>query len=361
MHLSPSAALLVLSTVIAPITSSVIPVSNPPEPSVTSFPPTATPEAAVHRIASLSSIGFENLAVRSNGEILATTAFPWALLWSIDPLSIRPPVLLQNFTALSGTFGIIELAPDMFYFVGTGTDGPHNVYSVDMRLFLALPNGTILTPPVIREIGSIPAAVALNGMTHLHQSDHFVLIADTALGGVWRFDVKSGQCELIIQDPSMKGPANKTSFAGFGINGLRTQNSTLFYTNSGGQTMYKMPLHSDGSPAGNATLITSGLSCDDFALDAWGFAYVASPSNALIRVDTRTGAQLAVAGTFDDTVSDIVSASSVRFGRGPSDRASVYVTTNGGSSTDAPLGSQGISRVDVGDLAEVLRWQGKSW
>ena len=101
-------------------------------------------------------------------------------------------------------------------------------------------------------------------------------------------------------------------------------------------------------------LVTSGLSCDDFALDPWGIAYVASPSNALIRVDTRTGAQLVVAGTFDDTVSDIISASSVRFGTGVSDRTSVYITTNGGSFTDAPPGSQGISRVDVGDLAEVF-------
>lgn len=61
-----------------------------------------------------------------------------------------------------------------------------------------------------------------------------------------------------------------------------------------------------------------------------------------------------VAGNFDDTVSDIISASSVRFGRGVSDRTSVYITTNGGSFTDAPPGSQGISRVDVGDLAEAF-------
>lgn len=118
-------------------------------------------------------------------------------------------------------------------------------------------------------------------------------------------------------------------------------------------------LHTDGSSAGNATLIASGLSCDDFALDPWGFAYVASPSNALIRVDTRTGAQLVVAGTFDDTISDIVGASSVRFGRGASDRSSAYVTTNGGSLTDAPPGSQGISRVDLGDLAQALAGHGR--
>jgi len=81
---------------------------------------------------------------------------------------------------------------------------------------------------------------------------------------------------------------------------------------------------------------------------------VASPPNALIRVDTRTGSQLVVAGTFEGTVSDIIGASSAQFGRAASDRTIVYITTNGGSFTNAPFGSQGVSRVDVGDLAQVF-------
>ena len=79
---------------------------------------------------------------------------------------------------------------------------------------------------------------------------------------------------------------------------------------------------------------------------------MASPSNALIQLDIRTGAQVVVAGTFNESTSDIISASSVRFGVGDSDRSSVYVTTNGGAFVGAPLGSQGVSRVDVGTLAQ---------
>ena len=81
---------------------------------------------------------------------------------------------------------------------------------------------------------------------------------------------------------------------------------------------------------------------------------MASPRNALIKLDTRTGAQLVVAGTFNQSTSDIISASSVRFGVGDSDRSSAYITTNGGAYVGAPLGSQGISRVDLGDLAEIF-------
>lgn len=40
----------------------------------------------------------------------------------------------------------------------------------------------------------------------------------------------------------MKRPANKTAFAGFGINGLRAQNGSLFYCNSGKEELWKMPV-----------------------------------------------------------------------------------------------------------------------
>jgi len=224
------------------VTSSVLPVADPPQPNVTSISPAASPEATVHTVMNISGIGFEDLAFRANGEILATTAFPSALLWYIDPLSIRPPILLHNFTSLATTSGIIELAPDMFYVVGSGDDSPHNIYSVNMRPFLALPNGSVVVPPVIHEIGGITSPFVLNGMTHLHKSDNFVLIADTLLGGVWKLDVVTGKSNLVIQDITMQGPPNQTSFAAFGINGVRTQNNTLFYTNSGKESMYKMPV-----------------------------------------------------------------------------------------------------------------------
>ena len=208
---------------------------------MTYIPPTASSQAPVTKIFSYNGGGFENLAFRSNGQILATIAFPAPLLFYIDPLSIRPTVLLQNFTALRNTLGITELAPDLFYVAGEAADGgAFSVFSVDMRPFLVLPDGTISTPPIVKEIGSIPSALALNGMTYLRRNDNFVLGADSLLGGVWKFYVDTGEFDLVIKDPSMAGPTNETEYAGYGINGLRTQNETLFYCNSGAQTFYKM-------------------------------------------------------------------------------------------------------------------------
>jgi len=231
-----------------PATSSAAPTSSgitpavPAQPIPSYIPPAASPEASVTRIFSYNGGGFENLALRSNGQILATIAFPTPLLFYIDPLQIRPGVVLHNFTSLKNTVGITELAPDMFYIHGQGTDGVFAVYSVDMQGFVILPNGTVSTPPQIKKIGSVPSALLLNGMTRLRRTDNFVLVADALLGGVWRFNIDTGRADLVIHDPSMAGPANKTDFAAFGINGIRTQNGTLFYCNSGAQSFYKMPV-----------------------------------------------------------------------------------------------------------------------
>lgn len=111
-----------------------------------------------------------------------------------------------------------------------------------MRPFAVYPNGTVCTPPIINEIGTARDGLAMNGMTHLRRNDGFVLITDSLVSGVWKFDINNGKYELIIKDASMTRPANRTEFAAFGINGLRVQDDTLFYCNSGAQTFWKMHL-----------------------------------------------------------------------------------------------------------------------
>ena len=258
MHLFLSAVMVFISTIIALTSSSPIPTEPtishtafptaigpvvPIQPIPTYIPPPASTSAPVTKIFSYAGGGFENLALRSNGQILATIAFPESLLFYIDPLSIRPSIVLHNFTSLESLAGITEVATDLFVVAGKGRDGgPFAVFSVDMRDFIFLPNGTILTPPIIQEIGTIPAALALNGMTHLRGNHNFILIADSLLGGVWRFHVDTGKSELVIKHPSMAGPLNKIEFAAYGVNGIRAQSDSLFYCNSGAQSFYRMPV-----------------------------------------------------------------------------------------------------------------------
>ena len=299
MHLSRASALVLISTVMTATTSTPVPGSTPPEPYVSFFPPTVSPEASVHRLFNMSSFGFENLATRANGQILVTAAFPSAHLWQIDPLSIRPPIQLKEFSSFTATLGITELAPDIFYVVADNSSQPGSgsVFSVNMREFLALPNGDISIPPDIKKVAHLASSVALNGMTHVRQTDDFVLIADTLVGGVWKTNVETGNSTLIIQDPTMKGPPNTTSFASFGINGLRVQNNTLFYTNSGKQSLYRMPVSLLGT---STSLRSSKFKTSINPLSLFSFTQMGPPPEMPVCLPPRSHAttSLSIPGAF---------------------------------------------------------------
>lgn len=244
MHFSLASTLVVVSTVVTIIASAAIPCSNGPEPHVSYTPTKGSPELPVHKIFNASTFGFENLYARADGQLLVTAAFPTARLWQVDPLSIRPPIVLHEFPSFTGTLGVTELTRYMFYVVLTNNTklGSGSIFSVDMRLFLAFPNGTISTPPIIKEVALLPSSVALNGMTHMAEGDDFVLTADTTIGGIWKTNVETGKSTIIIKDSTMDPLPHTIGVAAYGINGIRIQNSTLYYTNSGAQTLHRMPV-----------------------------------------------------------------------------------------------------------------------
>jgi hypothetical protein len=166
-------------------TASIIPNNNNTNiPSITYFTPAASPKNHVERIFEVNGHLFENLAMRSNGQILATTVYPHALYY-IDPLEICAQILLQNFTLTAVTANEALGVGARFILCGcVGADAEYFVYEVNMRSFVALPDGTVHTPPVIKKSGWIPGAAGPNGMTHLRQTDDFVLIAETFLGSL---------------------------------------------------------------------------------------------------------------------------------------------------------------------------------
>lgn len=323
-----------------------------------------------HNVTRLGGLKVENLAVRSNGQILVTIAFPVARLYQVDPLQIRSPILVTALPSVGGAFGIVELEPDIFY-VGAGnftltnlTAVPNSfhVFSVDMRPFVALPNGSVAHPATIRSAASLPNVILANGMATLPSQGpnrSSVLIADTLAFLVWHVDFLTGAVTVAISDPTMKGPA-PTGPGSAGINGIKIFDGLLYYTNTGAQAMYRIPIfESNGTAKGRAELVASNLPCDDFVLNERGVAYVAGPANAIIKIDTTQAASRlgqfdrVVAGTFNSTMSALVSPTAVQWGRGDSDRTSLYVTTNGGAGSGGN-GTEGLSRIDVGDLAQLL-------
>ncbi|KAI9747787.1 MAG: hypothetical protein M4579_007386 [Chaenotheca gracillima] len=83
---------------------------------------------------------------------------------------------------------------------------------------------------------------------------------------------------------------------------------SLYYTNSGAASLFKIPIQIDGHiPAGaQPLLMANGLSCGDFVIDDAGNAYVVGPANVMAQV-TPQGQKTIVAGKLNSTSSPLIS------------------------------------------------------
>lgn len=180
-------------------------------------------------------------------------------------------------------------------------------------------------PPtsVVSKVANLPPAILLNGMTLLDRNAGLLLLADSGLGVVWRLNVNTGAFAKIIADPSMAAPARSSAV---GINGLHVLGKYLYYTNSGSESFFRIPIHADGMAAGPAELLAGNLNgADDFALGRGGNAYIALGTlNEVVRV--------AVGGAVEVVVEGVPGSTAVAFGRGKGDQCDVYISSNGGAS-----------------------------
>ena len=303
----------------------------------------------------------ENLAIRSNGQILVTsTANP--LLYQYDPASVNAPVLVTVFPDTTSALGITELQPDLFYVATgnasmTGGQGARNsfiVYEVDMRNFASSGNGSVTTPPAVRPVGVIPTAGLTNGITGVYsatqQPSDFLLIADTVNELIWKMDVTTGNVSVAGDDQTMQG-----------ADGVKVQNNTLYYSSSTHKSVFSIPIDSTTGivpPLAEATVLASNMTVDDFVLDAQGKIYAAgNAANVIWLIDPAANTTSVFAGTPGSNSSTIVGASAIQFGRLPADSNSLYVTAGGyiGTTPKNPgvlvPGKQGVFKLDVGDTA----------
>ncbi|KIW32535.1 uncharacterized protein PV07_04068 [Cladophialophora immunda] len=316
---------------------------------------TAPNEYTVQKIAALDNFLVENLAVRGNGKILVTTSAPAATLWEIDPQSSLNATLITQFPGVSGSYGITELQPDVFY-VTTGnfsiqTRQPvpqsFTLFEVDMSGFRQLPTGKVTSLPTPREIAILANATVLNGLTHVDGQDGFVLAADSYAGLIWKVDVATGDVVVAIKDASMDPSPSKAA----GINGLKYQNGSLYYTNTGSNLYYRLAISANGTAAGTPETIAQIAKPDDLILDDSGTAYICQQVNSLSRV-AGNGTVEVIAGTANSNASSLLGPTAVAWGRTPSDKDKLYVTTNGGQSaaSNPSSGSQGLSV--IGPIAQ---------
>ena len=255
----------------------------------------------------------ENIAVRSNGQILATEDGE-PRIYQIDPFSGSPdqkPTLLHEFNDTASILGIVEASPDVFY-VCTGNYsskllqgyGEAYIYQLDMRNFSPSIPGS--APNISKYIAAIN--VAFNN--------------------------------------------TYTQSTGFGVNGIKVSSTNgedfLYFTNSQQQTVIKVPIAiTENNVTGQATVSVAdggdytvlaqgggdneaAFEPDDLAIDADGDAYVTSfavGKNGLVFVPREGSARNGSEITY---IANIAGPTACNFGRTETDRNILYVSTSGG-------------------------------
>ncbi|KAF7365894.1 putative six-bladed beta-propeller-like protein [Mycena venus] len=281
----------------------------------------------------------ENLAVRPNGQILATR-LDVSELYQVTPDPHNPnPTLIYAFPSALGTLGIAELpaTPDVYaVLVGnfslatiSSQSGSYSIWRVNMRP----------SRPIVSKIADIPSAVFPNGMVSLSAAENALLVSDSTLGNVWRFDLTTHAYEVVIDDPLMK---KVSPSVGEGVNGIRLHGEYLYFINSFGPFLARVPIYPNGTANGKGNIVAyapSGEgSLDDFAIDEDGTAYVATGVGNVITKVTEEGVASVIAGNLNS--SQIASPTSVAFGRKEWDRWTIYVTTGGG--LEAPINGTAV-------------------
>ncbi|EHK50803.1 hypothetical protein TRIATDRAFT_186794 [Trichoderma atroviride IMI 206040] len=278
----------------------------------------------------------ENIAVRSNGNLLVTL-LNLPEVWEVEPLS-GSAELAYSFPNANACLGIAEVGHDIFAVnvgslsaPGVGAPGSWSVWTLDYNT--ANPSSN---KPTSKNITAIPPAVFLNGLATLPTKPGVVLTGDSFLGQIFAVDIFNGHYNVAIDVPDFK--PNATAALQFGVNGIKIHNGHLYFTNSlMSPLLASIPLSTNGTAAGPVKTIAksaqypvdSGFQADDFALDAKAeHAWVATNlSNLIVRITIATGKQQIVAGGKSNPV--VAGATGAVFGRSWYNRHILYIVTDG--------------------------------
>ncbi|KAJ4982658.1 hypothetical protein SVAN01_11848 [Stagonosporopsis vannaccii] len=269
----------------------------------------------------------ENIAVRSNGDLLVTL-MDRPVLYSISPKTQAANLVidLKDEADAIGLLGITEMAHDVFVVVAgnfsiaraESDPASYSVWEIDFNR-----GGRC---DKVNEIERIPQASFLNGLTTLNRQKETVLMSDSVLGVVWRLNIRTGEYVIALEDATMKPPKGSKPY--IGINGVRVFEDYLYYVNAQRQLFCRVQIDtSTGMARGPFEIIATEIAGDDFAISADGVAYVATNAeNGLVQV-IMGGNQTLIAGGLNSTV--LAGATSAALGRTSKDENLVYVVTSG--------------------------------
>ncbi|RDA86840.1 hypothetical protein CP532_1377 [Ophiocordyceps camponoti-leonardi (nom. inval.)] len=271
----------------------------------------------------------ENIAVRSNGNLLLTSLMPNASLYEVSNPTSETASVTRLFTIedASGLLGISEISTDVFAVAGGnvgssgGVKGSMRVWTVDFSSS-ASPQPTLAM--------TISDAILLNGMTTVPNKEKVVLISDSAKGVVWKADIGANKSEIAMQVPEMGSQNQKEPI---GVNGIHIRDGNLTWLNHDTFKMFTMQITEEGlqAPEAKAAEIASFpvTALDDFIFGPaeQATAWVTTNSDNRVFALGASKKSVVVAGATNSP--DVATATACQFGRSEKDEKILYVTTGG--------------------------------
>ncbi|KAB5515533.1 hypothetical protein GE09DRAFT_1159894, partial [Coniochaeta sp. 2T2.1] len=271
-------------------------------------------------------------------------------LYSINPKATAPTAsVTYTFPNATGLSGIAEVSPDVYAVVTGIWDlantraalGSLEVWTVDLS------NSNGKGKNVVKRLGSIANSTIFNGIARHPTNSALLLAADSALGAVWRVDLRTGAYGVAFSSTllALTGTAPGTNL---GINGLKARGDYLYFTNSARRFFGRVKIDGQGGAAGPIEIISSSSKAgedviyDDIALGGDGDAWIASHPGYAVHVK-KDGAQRVV----NDTEL-LLNPTAAAFGRGSKEQERTLYVTNGGEFAGADLVNGGVVAVDLG-------------
>ncbi|UKZ83923.1 hypothetical protein TrVFT333_011738 [Trichoderma virens FT-333] len=262
----------------------------------------------------------ENIAVRSNGNLLVTlTDRPE--LYEVNPFNPKSAKLIHRFSEYLSLLGITEVSPDVFtlnagnFTAETGpAPGSWAVWQVAFHNDQAK----------VSKVTDIPEAQFLNGMTTLESTPNTILTADSTGGVIYSVNTQTKVYKLVLDNEAFK-PTPGAPLP-IGLNGIRYLNHYVYYTNSFNPIFGRVPVSKSGYATGSYKTIVAGVVGDDFAVTPQAAYIAGNPLNVLTEVKLD-GENQVIAGNLNSSF--IAGDTSVAFGRTIRDKNVLYVVTSG--------------------------------
>ncbi|KAL2680534.1 hypothetical protein Neosp_008136 [[Neocosmospora] mangrovei] len=287
----------------------------------------------------------ENIAVRSNGDLLVTKLWPSAAIYTIRTPWERHNTLDEviSIPSIQSIYGLTQVASsrqdvETFVFVGGNSTSPGETVAGSFGAW-AIDFGSPGDEVKIRKISDMsPQSKFLNGVTAVPGIPDVLLVADSANGFVGRLELTTGTFDTsTFRFPLEMDPVEDARLP-IGVNGIQIRNEYLYWTNSFQACIYRIATDPNGFPARYSrpeliANLSKGVNfLDGFTFDVDGNIYASTNlDNSIVFIDAQSKEWETVVGGIGEMT--VAGSTSVAFGRGRKDKEILYVSTSGAIAT----------------------------